>query len=466
MGCVTAVREFPFRVADRSSETFFAGMASEMENNGPNGRAVGLMPWIIWFLGSLCFFFAFFQRVTPGVMTEELMRDFAVTATVVGNITAFYYYAYASIQIPIGVMVDRWGPRWMLTVAIALSAVGGLIFAATENLWLAYLGRMLIGAGSAVGWVGSLKLISIWFPARRFAFLSGMTSTFGMLGAIAGQAPVAAMVNYFGWRPTLVIIAAMALGLAALIGTVVRDRPSGGCDATTHSMPELMQGLRGILKTRQTWVLAVLCGMLTAPQAAFAAVWGVPYLMQTFDLSRVEAAGTASFLILGWGIGSPLGGWFSDLIGRRKLPLLLGALIALTTISCVIYIPGLPLSAVRALLLINGIGSASMVLCFVAAREHNVVEAGSAAVGFVNMATMGLSAVSQPLIGWILDINWNGQLANGVRVYDTTAFKWGMLTLVGCGVFAVIAALLVRETHCRPLGAAPFNRPERPDLRR
>ena len=98
------------------------------------------MPWIVWFLGSLCFFFAFFQRVTPGVMVDELMRDFAVTAAVVGNLTAFYYYAYASLQIPIGVMVDRWGPRRMLTVAIALSAVGGLIFAATENLWLAYLG--------------------------------------------------------------------------------------------------------------------------------------------------------------------------------------------------------------------------------------------------------------------------------------------------------------------------------------
>ncbi len=422
-----------------------------MENSNPNGRAVGLMPWIVWFLGSLCFFFAFFQRVTPGVMADELMRDFAVTAAVVGNLTAFYYYAYASLQIPIGVMVDRWGPRRMLTVAIALSAVGSLIFAATENLWLAYLGRMLIGAGSAVGWVGTLKLISVWFPARRFALLSGVTSTLGMVGAIAGEAPVAAMVNYYGWRGTLAIIAGLAIILAVAIWLVVRDRPIGGRDAKTISMRELMRGLLGTAKTPQTWILAILCGMLTAPQAAFAAVWGVPYLMQAFGLSRIEAAGTVSFLLLGWGIGSPLGGWFSDYIGRRKVPLLMGALIALATMSCIVFIPDLPLGAVQGLLVINGIGSATMVLCFATAREHNVAEAGSVAVALVNTATMALSAVSQPLIGWILDINWDGRMENGARLYDIVAFKWGLLTLVGCGVFAVVAALLVRETHCRPL---------------
>jgi len=409
------------------------------------------MPWIVWFLGSLCFFFAFFQRVTPGVMVDELMRDFAVTAAVVGNLTAFYYYAYASLQIPIGVMVDRWGPRRMLTVAIALSAVGGLIFAATENLWLAYLGRMLIGAGSAVGWVGTLKLIAVWFPARRFAFLSGMTSALGMVGAIAGQAPVAMMVNSFGWRTTLVVIAGMAILLACAIWVIVRDRPSGRRDDKTLSMRELMQGLRGTLKTRQTWIIAVLCGSLTAPQAAFAAVWGVPYLMEAFGLSRIEAAGSASFLLLGWGIGSPLGGWVSDYIGRRKPPLVLGALISLTTYSCIIYIPGLPLGAVQALLLINGIGGATMVLCFATAREHNVAAAGSAAVGLVNTATMGFSAASQPLVGWILDINWDGGMENGVRVYDIVAFKWGLFTLVGSSAFALIAALLVRETYCRAL---------------
>ncbi len=422
-----------------------------MENSDPNGRAAGLMPWIVWFLGSLCFFFAFFQRVTPGVMVDELMRDFAVTAAVVGNLTAFYYYAYASLQIPIGVMVDRWGPRRMLTVAIALSAVGGLIFAATENLWLAYLGRMLIGVGSAVGWVGTLKLIAIWFPARRFALLSGMTSALGMVGAIAGQAPVAAMVDYFGWRGTLVIIAAMAIVLAAAIWLIVRDRPTVGGDAKTLSMGELMRGVRGTLKTPQTWIIAVLCGMLTAPQAAFAAVWGVPYLMQAFGLSRIEAAGTVSFLLLGWGIGSPLGGWFSDYIGRRKLPLLMGASIALVTMSCIVGIPGLPLGVVQGLLVVNGIGSATMVLCFATAREHNVAEAGSVAVALVNTATMAFSAASQPLIGWILDINWDGRMESGARVYDIVAFRWGLLALVGCGVFAVVAALLVRETYCRHL---------------
>jgi MFS family permease len=207
--------------------------------------------------------------------------------------------------------------------------------------------------------------------------------------------------------------------------------------------------LRGILTRFQTWVLAALCGLLTAPQAAFAAVWGVPYLIEAHGLSRIEAAGTASFLLVGWGIGSPLAGWFSDFIGRRRLPLLIGALTALVSISCIVYLPGLPLVAVQTLLLVNGIGSGSMILCFVTVREHNAPEAGSAAVGFVNTATMAFSAASQPLIGWILDLNWGGEMVSGARVYGVGAFQLGFITLVGCGILAVAAALLVRETYCR-----------------
>jgi len=435
------------------------GRGSDVARSRDNGDAAGgpgaLFPWIVWTLGSLCFFFAFFQRVTPSVMVDDLMRDFGVTAAVVGNLAAFYYYAYASLQIPISVVIDAWGARRMLAVAITLSGIGGLVFASTDDIMLAYLGRLLIGAGSAVGWVGTLKLISVWFPARRFALLSGMTSGLGMAGAVAGQAPVAAMVDALGWRGTLVAIAIMAFALAAAIWLVVRDRPAGVQETRSLSMRDLTSGLRDAARTPQTWVFAFLCGSLTAPQAAFAAVWGVPYLMQAFTMSRIEAAGTASFLLVGWVIGSPLAGWFSDFIGRRRVPMLLGAVIALATISCIVYVPGLPLRLVQALLLVNGIASGSMVLCFVTAREHNRPEAGSAAVGLVNTSVMACSALSQPLVGWILDLNWDGRLVNGAPVYDLAAFKMGLLVLVGCGVAAITMAVLARETYCRSLHARP-----------
>lgn len=410
-----------------------------------------LYPWIVWLLGSLCFFFSYFQRVTPSVMVDDLMRDFGATAVVIGNLAAFYYYAYACLQVPISVVINNWGARRILAVAITLSGIGDLIFALTSQITVAYLGRLLIGAGSAVGWIGTLKLISMWFPARRFAFLSGLTGSLGMVGGIAGQVPVAIMVNSLGWRGTLIAIAIIAFSLATVIWFIVRDRPAGNLKAWSLSIGDLMDGLRDTVKTPQTWVLALLCGTLTAPVAAFVAVWGVPYLMQAFAMSRIEAAGTASFLLVGCMIGLPLSGWFSDFIGRRRVPLLLGAVVMLSTISCIVYVPALPLWFVQILLLANGIGSGSMIICYVTAIENNKPEVGSAAIGVVNTAVMVCSALSQPMIGWVLDLNWDGRFVNHTPVYGLPVFKMGFMVLVGFGVVAIIMALLTRETYCRSL---------------
>ena len=426
-------------------------VSDDKAGSADSGR--GMFPWIIWFLGSLCFSFAFFQRITPSVMTEDLMRDFGVTAVVIGTLSALYFYAYACLQVPIGVFVDRWGPRRMLAGAIALNGIGTLMFATTGDLGVAYLGRVLIGIGSAVGWVGSLKLISVWFPQSRFAMLSGCTAAMGMAGAILGQAPVAASVGAFGWRGTLGGVAVFAFVFAVLLLLVLRDDPAGRGGAERLRLASVVQGLRRSLTNRQTWIFATLCGVQTAPQASFAALWGVPYLMQAYGIERTTAAGVTSVLLIGWGVGSPLAGWLSDRVGRRKPILIVGSLIALLTMSAIVYLPGLSLISVQVLLLVNGIASGSMVLCFASAREHNDPRAAGGTIGFVNMATMLVSALGQSIIGWVLDLNWDGGLEGGVRVYGVDAFQSAFLTLVACGVIAVTASLLARETFARQVQA-------------
>ncbi len=418
-------------------------------NAGTDAAVSPLFPWIVWSLGALFYCYGFFQRVAPGVMVEELMRDFAASAAILGNLSAFYYYAYAGVQLPVGILVDRWGARSMLAAAATLCALGSLLFATTDSLWLAYLGRLLIGAGAGFTFVGTLKLGAVWFPPRRFALLTGLTLMMGMIGGVGGQAPLAAAVAAVGWRATLIAAGAVGLLLAILIWSVVRDRAVPGSAAAPAFRGGLFHGLGQVLRAPHNWIIALFAALMTAPMWAFAALWGVPYMMQAHGLERPAAAVSTSLMLLGWAVGSPVAGWFSDFIGRRKPPMLIGAIGALASFAALMYVPGLALPAVRFLIFANGFFSGATAISYALAREHNRPEASGVTLGCINAAVPLSASVFQPLVGWLLDLGWDGGMIGGARVYAPEAFRSAFLTLIAAGVLAVVAALRVRETWCR-----------------
>lgn len=408
--------------------------------------------WIAWLCGASFYCYGFFQRVAPSVMVGELMRDFGVSGAVLGNLTAFYFYAYAGLQIPVGVMVDRFGPRRMLTAAAILCTAGSWLFATADSLGLAYAGRAMIGAGAGVAWIGTLQIAAFGFPARRFALLSGLTLLLGMAGGIGGQTPLAFAIGTVGWRPTLLAATLVAAVLALLIWGFVRiDAAPGGRSADRGGV---MRGLASVLANPQSWTCAIFGAGTAVPVLAFAGLWGVPYMTETYGLTRPAAAFTTTLMLVGWAIGAPVAGWVSDHLGRRRGPMVLSSVAALATLAAALYLPGLPLIVVQGLLLVHGIFSGAMVLSFATARENNRVRVSATAVGFVNMAVMAMSAAFQPLIGWLLDLGWDGRLVDGARVYAPETFKAALVTLMVAGVAACVAALLTRETRCRPVAGA------------
>ncbi len=411
-------------------------------NNSRHARSE-LYPWFAWGLGALFFAFAFFQRTAPSVMVADLMRDFGVTAAVLGNLSAFYFYTYAAMQIPVGVMIDRWGTRRIMAAGAALCGLGTLLFATADSLAPAYLGRLLLGAGAGVACVATLDLVSRRFPPARFALLTGLTSMMGVVGAVGGQAPFSFAVAAYGWRHSQIAAAAFVLLLAVLIGLVVRDGPRAAAAARKN----LLRGLGQVLRNPQSWITALFGAAITASQSTFAALWCVPFMMQTFGLERPAAAASASMMLVGWAIGAPLMGWFSDRIRRRKAPMVLGSGVALLSFVALVYLPGLPLLAVRALILVHGLSAAAMIVGFAMIREHNPPEAAGVALGFQNTANMMPGAVLQPVVGWVLDLNWDGRMAAGARIYAPEAFQMAFLPLAACGALAFLAALWVRESH-------------------
>ena len=431
------------------------------ESLAPPPSGTGLFPWVVCGLGALFFLYAFFHRVTPSVMINDLMRDFGVNAAVLGNLAAFYFYAYAALQLPGGVMLDRWGPRRVLAMATLVCAAGSLLFATADGLGQAHLGRLLIGAGCGFSWIGVLKLTTIWFPPDRFALVGGLATMLGMVGAIGGQAPLAAVVEVTGWRATLVGAAVFGGLLAVLIWLVVRDGERPAAAARTTTMAGVWRGLGSVLATPQTWLVALFGSMMVPCVAAFAGLWAVPYMMAAYGLGRPAAAATASLVLVGFGVAAPLIGWWSDRIGRRKLPMLIGSSLALAAVMALVFLPDLPLGAAYVLLVVYGAASSSFVLSFAVGREHNLPEVAGSAMGFINMTVMMAGAVFQPLIGWLLDLNWDGGMEDGARIYSVEAFQSAFLAFGVSGGLAVLAALLVGETHCRTV-FEPITRRDRP----
>jgi MFS family permease len=354
----------------------------------------------------------------------------------------------------VGVAVDRFGPRRVMTAAAGLCAAGALLFGLAPSIGFAYAGRLLIGAGAGFALIGTFKLSAEWFPPERFALITGLTAAIGTLGAIGGQAPLSHAVAAFGWRASM-IAAAIAGGLiAAAVWLIARDRK----DSATGAIPEtgssrgILEGIGSVFATRHNWAFAIIMPSMTVPLLAFAGLWGVPFLMEAHGLSRAPAALAASLFLAGHGIGGATLGWVSDHFRRRKAPILAGTIVTTAAVGAVIYIPDLPLLVAQALLLTGGVASGATIISFAFTREHNRPEVAATAMGFVNFLNVGASALFQPLLGWFLDLTWEGRMIAGARVYSTAAYRTAFLAIIALGIAGIVTAALVRETHCRPIG--------------
>ena len=410
--------------------------------------------WIAWGLGTALFFHGFFQRVAPSIMIEDLMREFAVSGVILGNLSAFYFYAYAGLQIPVGVLLDHWGPRRLLTVAAVVGAAGGFLFATAETLPQAYIGRLLIGAGAGVCFISCLKIAMLWLPIRRFAFLTGLTMFIGMMGGISAQGPLAAAVSYTGWRGAVMWAALFSLVCGVVIWLVAsagdRSFRAGVRDRSSNpDSLELMGGLRLVLSRSQTWLLALNLAAHGAPMLAFAGLWGVAYIMTRFGLDRTAAAFATSMVLIGWALGAVAGGWISDRIGRRKPTMIFAAVVALLVWLIILFVPNLNASIVIGLLLLNGLASGTMIVGFALANEATPSSAGGTIAGVLNCGTMTSGAISQVLVGWLLDRGWDGRMENGSRAYSVETFNHAFLVFVVCGVVSLITAVFIRETYAK-----------------
>lgn len=417
-----------------------------------------LLAFLMWGMAVAFYLFGFFHRVTPGVLTSELMRDFSLTAATLGNLSAFYFYFYAGMQIPTGVLVDRYGPRKILTIGALIGGVGALLFAFADSFASSAIGRGLIGGTVAVAWVSLLKLSTNWFDSRRLGMVTGMALAIGTMGAVLAGLPLRALSDSYGWRNVIGASGIIVLILSLAIFLLMRDDPadsgyrSHAAIAPETDQPSLFSVLKGMGKIWRFrnvallfWAQSGLCGAFLT----FAGLWGIPFFVQQHGLTAKSASLITSGMLIAFSCGGVLFGMLSDRWRKRKAPFMLGGICVVLGFGALYVAPDAPLMVLVPLVLLGGFGSGSMVIAFLYAKESTPIRLSGTVAGAVNMGVMLGPLTQQPVIGWILDRYWGGAVSGGIRIYEMQAYKLAFAFLFLWVITAFIALLFTRESNCK-----------------
>jgi len=418
------------------------------------GRAVAAAPrlrWVMWAIASLLFLIGFFHRAAPGVIARDLMQTYAITGTTVGLLAATYFYAYAPLMVPAGLVLDAWGVRRVLAAGGAVMGAGSVMMGAAATLPVLFVGRFLVGLGATATFIGTLKIAAAWFPSERFGFLAALTATVGVFGALVSTLPLATLVALVGWRGAFWGVGLVTLAGAVLCLLALRDRPEGAPEpAAAGSLRAVVGGALQVVRNPHTWppFLAFFCFYSVAGNLM---LWAVPYLRDVYGLGLGDAAFYATATSLALLVAAPLVGFASDRVFARRKALLVALSIAQSALWCVFVatLGSLRLPALYALLFLMGLAGAAFVLVWPIGREVNPPHLDGVAVAVVNFGGFLGAALTQGPIGAVLDARWGGVLVDGARRYPLEAYRDAFAICGGLAVAAAALCLLMRETGGR-----------------
>lgn len=414
------------------------------------------LAWLIWGLAAAFYFSDYMARVAPSVMHKYLQIDFGMNEEAFGILTASFYIPYILMQIPVGLMVDRSSIRGLLTVMSIVTALGCFVFGLSDGLVMASLGRMLIGFSAAFAFISSLRLATSWFPPTMLGLLAGLTQALGMLGAAAGEAPVSFLVSAVGWRHSMLVMGFMFIVLSGLLYQFIRDNPMAGRQHKPVPQMGIFRSLRVVLSSGQTWINALYAGCLFGPTAVIGEAIGPAYLQFGRGLGAHEAAFAIGLIFIGWGIGGPLTGWWSDTLGRRKPLMMASAVFGILLTTVLVYAPNLSATQFYALLFLFGLTNTGVGLSYAVSTElHHRMVVGTS-IAFTNMASIFVGASLQPMVGKMVDAV-AGSRSYNVDLLQLSDFQSGLQLLPVCSFVALILSLCIRETHCKNLTAQDSN---------
>jgi predicted MFS family arabinose efflux permease len=396
---------------------------------------------------------SFFHRFAPAGIAHDLAAAFQTSAASLGALAATYFYVYTLMQVPTGVFADTLGPKRLLVGGALVATVGSALFGLAGDLDVALAGRTLVGLGVSVTFIAMLKLIALWYDERRFASLVGLAMLLGNFGSVLAGVPLTAFAQAAGWRSVFFLAAGLSLLTALACWLTIDEKKEERRLAFDRTV--ILGGLAQVLSNRATWPALFANFGIAGSFFAFAGLWATPYLSQVHGLPRVEASTHLSLYFAGFAVGCFGIGTLSDRLGKRKPVLLVGALAYLAFWALWLSAVRLPSGATYPLFALMGLATSCFSLTWACAKEVNPPQLSGISTSVVNMGGFLAGALLQPAIGKLMDLSWQGGMANGVRLYTAGDFQLGLLLPAGAALFGATAAFFLRETGCRNIWARP-----------
>ena len=412
--------------------------------------------WIVFFTASMLYFVGYFHRVSITVIVEDLMREFSASATSLGILSSFYFYPYALMQIPAGLLIDKLGSKKTLTMFCLVTSVGTLFFSISPSLSYATFSRLLIGLGVSVAFLGTAKLVASWFNARSFASLIGILVAMGNVGAFLASAPFALIIIKLGWRLSFLSIAFATFALTALIWFIVKDSPieyQNDSNVLDSSSPKEDRkdnnGFSGVLqsiKTKNFWLIAFPPLFFFGSFISLQGLWGVPFVMQMYTLNKIEASIVVMMMSIGFSFGALFWGIVSDrlAISRKKI-YLLGLILYVSAWLCLTLFRYVSLNSwLHVLFFVLGFFFGVIPISVAMIKSLFPLKIMGSATGAANALPFVGGALYQLLIGYILDIFGLERIEDGVRIYSSASYELGFMVCLFSLIFATSVAFFIK----------------------
>lgn len=402
-----------------------------MISSSSNSRAIA---WMVWTIASLFYAYQYILRVMPNIMLNDIMQQFDIGAATFGQFSGVYYIGYSLMHLPIGIMLDRFGPRKVMTACIFLTVAGltPLLFA--EHWIYPIAGRFLIGLGSSAAILGVFKVIRMTFSEKRFPRMLSFSVTIGLVGAIYGGGPVSQMKEVMGYQAVVQLLAIAGLVLAAVTYWVVPD-------VKNASQTTIFSDIKEVLKNRRVVWSCIFSGLMVGPLEGFADVWGTVFFKQVYGFDETMAASIPSVIFIGMCFGAPILSLIADKVGSYLGTVVGAGIVMAVSFFCLLFSPMTPAILTLSFVMV-GVCCAYQILTIYKASTYVREEVAGLTTAVANMIIMIFGYLFHTIIGSIIN-TLGGPEVSQALVYGVTVIPVALCFGV-CGFIFLLAS---EKTH-------------------
>jgi MFS family permease len=385
--------------------------------------------WFIFLIISLFYCYEFFLRISPGILVNQLIMQYHANATDIGAFASSYYTGYVLMQIPAGMLYDRYPFKWVTVIALLCCVFGSMVFTFSYNIYFGLIGRFILGCGSAFAFIGAITFARIYLPTKHFTLLVALVISLGTIFAAFGQVFAVKIIQYLHWQLTIEGMAGWGIILALVIALIPKQNFHRIDNQESVTWGCIAKQFKSIAQRRIVWLNGLIGSLFYLPTSIIAATWGVELFTKAYGFSIEQGSYVITLLFIGWALGGPFFGWLVDKIGREKLILSIAATLAAVIILIILFGSYTNPAFIYAAIFVFGIASSAQVLVWhifsVAICEKRLVGTASS---FTNLLIMVSIAVWDLVLGRMIDTLHHDFSAASAN-FTASDLRWALISL-------------------------------------